>query len=165
MEEREQVDIRTLSPQEFWAQRRRLGDIYRRAYRGLEIYAYTFPGEVHSYLRWLYRGDPEMFLVAYNGGEPVGFLSGHRYWYDRQLGEVGNIHEFVVDPEFHRRGIGRALLREAIRRFSRDHSWVMLWVGEGNKRARAFYRKMGFEEVGRAGIWIKMRKHISKESL
>jgi len=101
-----------------------------------------------------------MFLVAYNEGEPVGFLSGHRYWHDRQLGEVGNIHEFVVDPEFQGMGIGKALFEEALRRFSKDHSRVMLWVGEGNENARAFYRSMGFEEVGRAGIWIKMKKDL-----
>jgi len=154
------VKVRTISPQEFRERRKRLAEIYRRAYRGLEAYAYTSLWEVRSYLRWLYRGDPEMFLVAYEGGEPVGFISGHRYWHDRQLGEVGNIHELVVDPDFQGMGIGKALLSEALRRFSGDHGKVMLWVGEGNEKARKLYLKLGFREVGRAGVWIKMVKEL-----
>jgi hypothetical protein len=35
-------------------------------------------------------------------------------------------------------------------------------VGEGNEKARAWYRRLGFEEVGKGwGIWVRMIKPLT----
>jgi len=156
-----EVIIRNFSYKDLKKHERHLVRIYKKAYQGLEQYAYRHEIEIRGYIRWLYSGDPDMFLVACNkAGEAIGFVAGHRYWSDRQLGLVGNIHEFVVDPDFQGRGIGRALFEEILRRFSHEHSTVILWVGEKNLRAIQFYQKRGFECQERRGKWIKMKKDL-----
>jgi putative acetyltransferase len=61
------------------------------------------------------------------------------------LGE-GKVDALFVDPSWHGQGIGRALLERALQR------WPSLDVdvNEQNSPARAFYRKMGFREIGRS---------------
>jgi GNAT superfamily N-acetyltransferase len=55
---------------------------------------------------------------------------------------------YVVSEE-HGRGVGAALMRELLdeaRRLGRRTIWLGVW--EHNERAKAFYRKWGFEVVG-----------------
>ena len=67
-------------------------------------------------------------------GAVVGFIS--------LLGtEVGGL---FVRPQYHREGIGRALMDEA--RASRDH--LELDVFEANVIGRAFYERYGFRVIG-----------------
>lgn len=72
--------------------------------------------------------------VAVEGGRPVGFLA---------LVE-GMIGGLFVDPEYHRRGIGRALAVFAVK-LRPD---LELEVFEENTRAIAFYEAMGFRATG-----------------
>lgn len=154
-----------LKAREFHARLKELARIYERAYETLGgKYAYHGKGRIYSYLLWLYRGDPECFLVAWNGrNEPIGFISAHRHWHDSQLGEVGNIHEMDVDPDYQGKGIGKKLFETMLERLKREHQRVMLWVGEENHRARRMYERFGFREVGRHGEWVKMAKDFSND--
>jgi ribosomal protein S18 acetylase RimI-like enzyme len=56
---------------------------------------------------------------------------------------------FYVDKPWHGRGLARALM-EAVFERARARGGRDLWLGvfERNERARAFYRKCGFEKVG-----------------
>ena len=63
--------------------------------------------------------------------KPVGYLGIHHDFIDR----------LYVDPAYHRRGIGQALLDHA-RTLSTDHLW--LYTHAANKMARSFYDKNGF---------------------
>lgn len=61
-------------------------------------------------------------------------------------GAEAEIHTLAVDPAFHRRGIGRALLRAIL-----DHAsgaTVFLEVRTDNSSAIALYRSEGFEVIG-----------------
>jgi len=150
---------------EFQRWMKELAGIYERAYQDLGKYAYRGRGKIYSYLIWLYRGDPDSFFVAWKeDGMPVGFISAHRHWHDSQLGEVGNIHEMNVDPAYQGRGIGKRLFLSMLEHLHREHTRVMLWVGEENERARRMYERFGFREVGRHGEWIKMARDFSDES-
>ena len=87
------------------------------------------------------RNIPEVYLpnaetwVWEEDGRVVGFLS--------LLGnEVGAV---FVDPDLHRFGIGRALMDRA--RASRGELEVEVF--ERNLSGRAFYAKLGFEEMHR----------------
>jgi ribosomal protein S18 acetylase RimI-like enzyme len=52
-----------------------------------------------------------------------------------------------VLPEFQRQGIGARLMAESYRAFP-EIKRIQLDVEEQNPKARAFYRKLGFNEVG-----------------
>ncbi|NUB06786.1 acetyltransferase [Azospirillum sp. Vi22] len=78
-------------------------------------------------------------MVAVDGDDrPVGFL-----------GMTGSkIDTLFVDPVWHGRGIGRALVARA-REGGPD---LTVDVNEQNSAARAFYRRLGFREVGRSAL-------------
>lgn len=61
----------------------------------------------------------------------------------------GEIHRFYVDSAWHGLGVAQTLMRAAIDEFSvRGNDVVWLGVWEHNPRAQAFYKKVGFNEVG-----------------
>lgn len=69
---------------------------------------------------------------------------------DDETTEITELKRFYVDPEYHRRGIGRALYDELERR-ARELGYETL-VAETTARqtaARRFYEKRGFEEIRR----------------
>ena len=152
----DQMAILTLPPDRFKQKRSKLVEVYSRAYRGLEEYAYRRPSDIKGYLNWLYRTDPEGFLVAEEEGQVLGFVASCRNWWDRDLGPLGEIHELVVVPERQGEGIGSTLLEWALEFRGREHDVFGLWVGEGNERAKAFYMGHGFKPVGKMGKWIRM---------
>lgn len=133
-------------------------DIYLRGYESVGKYYYVSRSDAKSYIKWLYRRDPDGFLVAYEG-RIVGFVASDANWISSR-GRVGAVHELVVDPSHRGKGAGRSLLERAIERFrSLGLSIVELWVGEDNP-ARKFYEKLGFKPQESVGVWIKMVKQI-----
>ncbi len=139
-----------------------LARLYMAAYQGLERYGEPSLVEAISYLDWLYSTCPEGFFVAEVSGRPVGFIAVNPDWRDRERGKVLEIHEVVVDPAWRGKGVGRRLMEHALdlgRSLGREVA--SLWVGEGNVRAIAWYRSLGFREEGRWGEWIRMRRPLS----
>jgi putative acetyltransferase len=68
--------------------------------------------------------------VAEVDGTVIGFAAVHEGW----------LNHLYVEPAWHRRGIGTALLRAACDGL--DH--VQLWVFQANDDARRFYERHGF---------------------
>jgi len=62
---------------------------------------------------------------------------------------AAEIQRFYVDREFHGSGLANRLMHEALATLSR-HGSATAWLGvwEKNPRGIAFYRKLGFSEVG-----------------
>ena len=78
-------------------------------------------------------------LLAVEGGVPVGYL-------DLSLGEAGNnVGDLFVAPDHRRKGWGRKLLTEAVRRTLPRP--LTLQVDGDNAAARALYEAMGFRYV------------------
>lgn len=75
-----------------------------------------------------------------DGDEPVvaGFVAQ----------DDGEIHALFVDPAWHGRGVGTALLEDV----AAGYDAVRLDVNEDNPSARAFYAARGFEVVGRSEV-------------
>lgn len=83
-------------------------------------------------------------LIAEEDGCPVGCMIYGR-GRDAAFADWGEIVSLYTLPECMRRGVGGALLNEALRLLREDgHERVYLWAIEGNAIADAFYRKHGF---------------------
>lgn len=79
---------------------------------------------------------PELAGVRDNSGQVVGFI-----------GVAGSKVEMLfVDPAWRGQGIGRQLLTDAILRLGA----TLVDVNEQNEEALGFYRRIGFEVIGRS---------------
>ncbi|GGX90306.1 GNAT family N-acetyltransferase [Streptomyces anandii] len=98
----------------------------------------------------LARGDSGVVnLVAEDDGGVIGWAC-HGPYRDGEL-RTGDaeLYAIYVDPGRAGRGVGRALLEEAVRGCAAaGHARVYLWVLKGNARARRFYERAGFEADG-----------------
>ena len=57
----------------------------------------------------------------------------------------------LVHPDFHRHGIGRAMMRALLRKYAAFHQMILTADG----RAINFYRSLGFERAGKTEpMWI-----------
>jgi ribosomal-protein-alanine N-acetyltransferase len=61
---------------------------------------------------------------------------------------VGFVQSLAVDASLRGEGIGTALMTHAERHIFEQHPNVFLSVSSFNTRARAFYARLGYEEVG-----------------
>lgn len=80
---------------------------------------------------------------------------------------VGHIHRLYIHPEAQGRGVGRALLEQAVTRLSRAGvSGLTLWVLETDPRARGFYERLGWRPDGTRrfdGVWdVRYRREPSQ---
>jgi RimJ/RimL family protein N-acetyltransferase len=97
------------------------------------------------------RRDPDLFLVACDGGRIVGTVIGG--WDGRR----GWIYRTAVHPDCQRRGIGRALMQEVERRLRRKGAVAInLLYNETNAAARRFYEAVGYTERERVGVMAKL---------
>lgn len=90
-------------------------------------------------------------VVATVGGDVVAFC-GYGMWRGAKDEEPpaseGEIVGIYVLTQFQRNGIGKALLEQAERQLKQQgFSTVSLWVLEGNTKAQAFYKAMGFQDA------------------
>jgi len=64
---------------------------------------------------------------------------------------VVHFPHLIVHPDFHRRGIGRALMQALLQRYGGFHQLMLTADGD----AIAFYEALGFERAGRTvPMWI-----------
>ena len=92
---------------------------------------------------------PENTLIAMDGKKVVGFIS-----YGNFRGETiqaGEIIALYVLKNYYGKGIAQKLMKEALRTLV-HFSEIYLWVLKDNKRAIAFYQKMGFTVDGQEKI-------------
>ncbi len=133
-----------------------LEDMYRKAYASLQEYGHQDSDEIRIYLlRVIYNQEGKM-IIARDGEEIVGFAAVECN------GNVGEIWEIVIHPDYQGQGMGQQLFDyacEVLR--SKGCSTLSLAVGENNQRARRFYEKQGFHFAGTSSIWIDMEKDVS----
>ncbi len=92
----------------------------------------------------------ERHAVAEATGDVVGFLRcGACRDDDLDPRATGEVWALYVRPAWWDRGVGRALLGDALAWLAASaFSTATLWVLEANTRARRFYRRSGFAEDG-----------------
>jgi ribosomal protein S18 acetylase RimI-like enzyme len=104
----------------------------------------NFPDRVEAWRDHLSEGSSTA-LVAEVDGDIVGFVE-FEPWEDEGSPEtVASVTNLSVDPEEWGRGVGEALMREAMARL-RDGGWVevVLSLREGARRAVGLFERLGF---------------------
>ena len=89
-------------------------------------------------------GEPDGVDVAVLEGRPVGWVCTRLHPEDR----MGEVYIVVVDPDYQRRGIGRALMNHSMERArAAGMAMVMVETGgdHGHAPARATYEGLGFQ--------------------
>jgi len=97
--------------------------------------------------------DPRRWIeIAWSGDRAVGFLHLMESVPDPSVigGKSFEILRLYVDSRWHGKGVGAALMEKSFQ-IAREKGFDKLWLGvwERNIRAQAFYRKYGFEIVGK----------------
>lgn len=95
----------------------------------MERMAHTLEGS-RAYFRKSILNENKLWVYEQNG-KPVAFLGLNNDFIDR----------LYVAPQYHRRGIGTALLEFARAEYP-NHLW--LYTDQANHMARTFYEKNGF---------------------
>jgi ribosomal protein S18 acetylase RimI-like enzyme len=90
-------------------------------------------------------------MVAESDGTYAGFLywyEGRKPWYAPSVDKYARISDLHILPASQGKGLGRALLRDALRRISEAGiETVFLETDEDNTRARGLYESEGFVRV------------------
>ncbi|WP_053848022.1 GNAT family N-acetyltransferase [Streptomyces sp. NRRL B-24085] len=127
---------------------------WQSAYRGLIPQSYldamSVARDAERHRTRFVQGDGSVVnLVAEWDGEVTGWACHGPY----RDGEVrtadAELYAVYVDPRHYGRGIGHALLLEALwNRTALGHDRMYLWVLRDNSRARRFYERAGFAPDG-----------------
>ncbi len=124
------IIIRKFKPQDFpW-----VIEIERKVFDEHDPYLYM----------QFYETYPESFIVAEINGFVVGYVTG----FLAKEG-VGRVFSLAVHPSYQNRGVGGNLLKEIIwilQRFGVIE--IILEVRSGNVKARRFYERHGFRQIG-----------------
>ena len=105
--------------------------------------------------------DPTLWLLATEGGKPVGALTASVF------GDRGWVSELGVIPSHRGRGIGGALLRRSFETFAgRGLPRVMLNVdAENPTHATALYERAGMRVINRWDLWERhVRPDVDRSS-
>lgn len=120
------------------------------------FYAYkNLPTALRDDVDAILRSPRSVVLIAEEGEQPVGYITGHiEEDRRRELSRKGVVEDWFVDQEARGRGVGRALFDGLVAAF-RERGCVMLesttWAG--NDGARAAHRALGFHDIE-----VKMRR-------
>lgn len=88
---------------------------------------------------------PDELAVAQQGKRVLGFI-----WFrlEGTFHHSGYVRWIAVSPHARTRGVGRRLMRYAEERILRRGPNVFLLVSAFNRGAQAFYKRLGYREVG-----------------
>ena len=108
--------------------------------------------------RFFSQKYPENTLIAMDGKKVVGFISYGNYR-DETI-QAGEIIALYVLKDYYGKGVSKQLMHAAFVALD-QFSEIYLWVLKENKRAIAFYQKMGFTFDGQEKI-LKLGKPVKE---
>ena len=108
--------------------------------------------------RFFSQKYPENTLIAMDGKKVVGFISYGNYR-DKTI-QAGEIIALYVLKDYYGKGVSKQLMHAAFVALD-QFSEIYLWVLKDNKRAIAFYQKMGFTFDGQEQI-LKLGKPVKE---
>ena len=108
--------------------------------------------------RFFSQKYPENTLIAMDGKKVVGFISYGNFC-DEAI-QAGEIIALYVLKDYYGKGVSKQLMHAAFVALD-QFSEIYLWVLKENKRAIAFYQKMGFTFDGQEQI-LKLGKPVKE---
>lgn len=119
-----------------------------------EAYDNLLPAEYQETMtldrcRFFSQKYPENTLIAMDGKKVVGFISYGNFC-DEAI-QAGEIIALYVLKDYYGKGVSKQLMHAAFVALD-QFSEIYLWVLKENKRAIAFYQKMGFTFDGQEQI-------------
>lgn len=86
-----------------------------------------------------------LYLIAENENEGVGFISFHTQNLLHHCGRVGEIQEFFINKNYRGKGIGRQLI-EKIKQYAEEHKFKSIEVTTNKRRVEnvMIYENLGF---------------------
>ena len=108
--------------------------------------------------RFFSQKYPDNTLIAMDGMKIVGFIS-YGNFRDETI-QAGEIIALYVLKDYYGKGIAQKLMTEALTTLE-QFSEIFLWVLKENKRAIAFYQKMGFTVDGQEQI-LELGKPVNE---
>ena len=108
--------------------------------------------------RFFSQKYPENTLIAMDGKKVVGFISYGNFC-DAAI-QAGEIIALYVLKDYYGKGVSKQLMHAAFVALD-QFSEIYLWVLKDNKRAIAFYQKMGFTFDGQEKI-LKLGKPVKE---
>ena len=128
-----------------------------------EAYDNLLPAEYQETMtlercRFFSQKYPENTLIAMDGKKVIGFIS---YGNNRdETIQAGEIIALYVLKDYYGKGVSEQLMHAAFVALD-QFSEIYLWVLKDNKRAIAFYQKMGFTFDGQEQI-LKLGKPVKE---
>ncbi|HET9830554.1 MAG TPA: GNAT family N-acetyltransferase [Vicinamibacterales bacterium] len=136
------VEFMTMTDRRFQADvLRMMGELYE--HDDLRVDPASFPKTIDYVLANPSRGR---IVLAVANDTVHAYALLVPYWSNEWGGIVALLDELLVDREFRRRGIAKALLRFLERERPFDAVVVVLEVSSQNTQARALYESMGFTD-------------------
>ena len=128
-----------------------------------EAYDNLLPAEYQETMtldrcRFFSQKYPENTLIAMDGKKVVGFISYGNFC-DEAI-QAGEIIALYVLKDYYGKGVSKQLMHAAFVALD-QFSEIYLWVLKDNKRAIAFYQKMGFTFDGQEQI-LKLGKPVKE---
>ena len=128
-----------------------------------EVYDDLLPAEFQETMtlekcRFFSQKYPENTLIAMDGKKVIGFIS-YGNFRDEAI-QAGEIIALYVLKDYYGKGVGEQLMHAAFVALD-QFSEIYLWVLKDNKRAIAFYQKMGFTFDGQEQI-LKLGKPVKE---
>ena len=108
--------------------------------------------------RFFSQKYPENTLIAMDGKKVIGFIS-YGNFRDEAI-QAGEIIALYVLKDYYGKGVSKQLMHAAFVALD-QFSEIYLWVLKDNKRAIAFYQKMGFTFDGQEQI-LKLGKPVKE---
>ena len=108
--------------------------------------------------RFFSQKYPENTLIAMDGKKVVGFIS-YGNFRDEAI-QAGEIIALYVLKDYYGKGVSKQLMHAAFVALD-QFSEIYLWVLKENKRAIAFYQKIGFTFDGQEQI-LKLGKPVKE---
>lgn len=115
-----------------------LTNLYKELYAGDEKMKYYTSKVVPSHVRF-----GNKIFVARGGGKVVGFCWAIWYEHVKNKG-VGMLEELYVDAAYRRKGIGKSLVKAALKFLGKNSIAVFVSTGSNMKDAQRFYESIGF---------------------
>ncbi|MCP3137832.1 GNAT family N-acetyltransferase [Pyxidicoccus xibeiensis] len=137
-----QTSIREFDASDFEGVRQVLRETWAQCYAGLGLLESMYKLLEDEALTFLLPKAGEMPLLALVDAEPAGVLV------TRRVRSIDFILALYIRPRFQRTGLGKALLAHPSCNGTKPPPQEA-WVREASPGAIAFYRALGFAEVGR----------------